>query len=265
MTNEQQKLTPVDEIRMTLAKQKEAFENRLIKNGRTFEDFCQEAIDYVRSLYSSEISNKLSTESILRCITKASKINLPLGGNLSSFVPFGNNLQYMIGYEGYAILLSKYTKIKFSDYFVIYEGDIFDFPPSVKSYQQGEFIYHANFTYTPTHKSKKTIGAFAFVLLASGQSYGLKMDVEELNKFRAGKSNLFWKNWEDKMYAKTCYKELLRYLTRCFAGVSADIDILQQVSDDENAEMKDINSGIKEKPALTTGIDIIPSKIEDLL
>lgn len=143
--------------------------------------------------------------------------NTPLGQ--AYLIPYGQNVQFQVGYKGMLELAQRSGKIKTIYAEEVYENDEFD-------YEKG---LHPNLKHKPLIKGDKgeVIGYYAVYHTVDGGYNFVFMSKQDVTNFAQSKSKTFkngpWQTDFDAMAKKTVIKQLLKY-----APISIEIQELQQ-------------------------------------
>lgn len=247
----------VKSLSAVIQQKKSVLESRLKLNkvDRGFEDYAN---DILYAVKNDEKLQECTPDSIFDAAMQAAKVGLSIGGNVASLVPYGKKCSYMIGYDGYAILLSKLCPIKFQIYDVVRKGDKFDLKNKISTDENGILKSTAIINFEPNSKKGDEItGAFAYIAMSDGNSFGIELSTKELDKYRMEwdkqqkkmvlKTSVFWTNWTVEMYSKQIMKVLRRKLCKTYAGTAGRDDIIEIIGDDENNEMKVVNESNEPK------------------
>lgn len=144
-------------------------------------------------------------------------------------VPYGNEAQFQIGYQGYLELARRSGEIKgiFSN--IVYEGDYF-----VNEYtMEGAHLIHR--PVTPSKRGER-IGVYMIANFVNGGSHAEFMWAEEVMQIKAlskgaNRNDSPWKNHEEAMWKKTVIKRASTYLP--LAVEARQAIRIDQLQDDE--------------------------------
>lgn len=230
-----------------ILQKKDVLISRLKLSGieRGFEDYAN---DILYAVSKSEDLAKCTPKSIIDAAFQLAKCGLSVGGNIGHLVPFDGKCTFQIGYEGYSVMLSRTVGIKKQMYDVIYNEDTLEQEPQkITVDENGELKSIAKFSLTRGSVQKTLKGAFAYLMLADGNSFFLYMPIEEINKYKPQKvSGSFWGKWDNLMYSKQVYKILARKLCKFYCNTKPEI--IEVIGDEENIEIKNVNDVNNEKP-----------------
>lgn len=131
--------------------------------------------------------------------------NTPLGQ--AYLIPYGNKVQFQIGYKGLLELAQRSGKIKMLYAHAVYENDDFNI----------EYGLEQKLSHTPLLKGDRgeTVGYYAVYHLKEGGYSFIYMTKEEVLSHAKNKSKTFnsgpWQTDFDEMAKKTVLKKLLKY------------------------------------------------------
>lgn len=152
--------------------------------------------------------------------------NTPLGQ--AYLIPYGNKVQFQIGYKGLLELAQRSSKIKAIYAHTVYENDQFDIDYGVE-----QMLSHK-----PLLKGERgeAIGYYAVYHLANGGYSFAFMTKDEILNFARSKSKTFnsgpWQTDFDEMAKKTVLKKLLKYAPISIEGLSEDNSVKTEISED---------------------------------
>jgi len=173
--------------------------------------------------------------SLFGAIMKTAELGLEPGGalGLAYLIPFGKNVQFMIGYRGMLEIARRSGEIKSISAHCVYEGDFFecrygmrprlDHKPRIAGLDFKEILEEPTKTVTAsgreiTHAAKtpeppKIIAVYAIAELKSGGFQFEVMGMNEVNKNRlSSKSSNIWNQHLGEMCRKTAIRRLFKYL-----------------------------------------------------
>jgi recombination protein RecT len=150
-------------------------------------------------------SANFTRESVEAAITTAAFFGVDPAGSFNSawFIPYGNQLQYQLGYNGLRTLVLNTGEFVSVDSQVVYEAeeDIVHI-----DLQSGEVRHPLVFS-----KRKGAVaGAYVVAERKDGRRIIDSMSIEELE--RARQNTLAWKSWPEEMYRKTVLKRGCKHL-----------------------------------------------------
>jgi recombination protein RecT len=266
------------QIQTSVLRKKEVLESRLKLNGisRNWQDFAN---DITHAFSQNEDLHKCDLNSVIDAGCQLAKAGLYIGGNISHLIPYGKKCQFQIGYEGYGILLNRVSSgIKYQEYQVIYEGDIFEETHSKESgFVNGQLVKKGGFTFKHGkdrdlffNNKEKIKGAYAFILLNNGDYSYQKFSKEELDKYFKEwnkaqnkfvlKTNTFHSYWSDHMYSKQAFKIVAKSMTKKYPAPQEIKEIINE--EDNNDMVKDVTP--EEKPTPKTLNDILSNDNETI-
>ncbi|WP_064615730.1 recombination protein RecT [Streptobacillus moniliformis] len=136
-------------------------------------------------------------------------------------IPYGNQVQFQIGYKGLIELLRRSGQLSDIYAYPVYESDKFEITLGIKR----DIVHVPNF-----ENRGKEIGYYAVAKLKDGAvsfEYMTKDEIEEhKNKFSKSKNSGPWQTDFTEMAKKTVIKKLLKYLP-------VSVEFLENVSKDE--------------------------------
>ena len=152
---------------------------------------------------------KFSTPVILSNIVRASYLGLEFSNKECYLVPYGDKLNFMIGYTGAMKLAKKYSARPVKNIYakLIRDGDVFE-----------EVIVNGepSINFKPVFPNDgKIIGAFAVVLFKDGGMNYEAMTLDELENTRKhskASNSMAWKDFTGEMYKKTVIRRLCKYI-----------------------------------------------------
>lgn len=216
----------ITQIKIDASKREEVFNERIKAYGMqsSFKNYLSDV------LYAVENSKELkecTPSSIVDSAIKACGYGLTISSNIAHIVPRGKKAGFMIGYNGYILLLSRTVKVVNSIFQVVYKDDIFSYEESELCYDENGFqLRGAKFNYKRTNKSNIIIGAFAMLKLADGNAQIVYMTLDECEKrmqiydpntksFKKN-DNTFHKNFKEDMTALVPLRKLARTLGKYY-------------------------------------------------
>ena len=178
---------------------------------------------------------KATKESVLAAVIQSSIVGLeptPILGHCY-FVPYKQNVQFIIGYKGYLELIRRSRDVGFIKATVVYDNDLFE-------YERGN---DEKLKYIPASLRKdgkfaekgKIKGVFLEVKYKDGSSFNDWMDKEDVYKsrdlsksyqFAKDKKETIWYKFEPEMFQKTIIRKNAKFLP-------LSIEIQQAMATDE--------------------------------
>lgn len=157
----------------------------------------------------AQFSKQYGTGQIMSGMVRGAFLGLDALNREFHLVPFGNKLNFMIGYRGAQKLAKKYSMRPVRDIYakLIRQGDVFE-----------EEIIHGVPTINFKPKTLNTgaiIGAFAVCLFEDGGMIYDTMTLPELEKTRnasRSKNSPAWSNYTGEMYKKTVINRLCKHI-----------------------------------------------------
>lgn len=183
---------------------------------------------------------KCSQESLLGALMTSAQLGLEPGILGQAYlIPYGNNVQFQIGYKGMIELLRRSGQL--SDIYAceIHEND--DFQITLGLHR--DIKHNINFN----EDRGEVVGYYAVAVLKDGANsfeFMTKKQVEEhRDKFSKTANTGPWKTDFDEMAKKTVIKKLLKYLpvsVEWLENVSKDEKVLTVATPTQNANMDDL-------------------------
>ena len=197
---------------------------------------------------------KLATctkESFLGALLNAAQIGLePSLLGQCFLIPYGNECQLIIGYQGLLNLVYRSNKVKEVYAEVIYEKDDFEITYGLDR----KLIHKPNFV----PDRGKPIYTYAVAKLEGGHMAWMLMPEHEIMKRKAkGRAGNVWAEWGDEMRKKTVLRALTKYLPMSVnerEAIEQDETIKKEISADmktvetidiDAVEVKDDDEGVK--------------------
>lgn len=184
---------------------------------------------------------KCSQESLLGALMTSAQLGLEPGILGQAYlIPYGNNVQFQIGYKGMIELLRRSGQL--SDIYAceIHKND--DFQITLGLHR--DIQHNINFN----EDRGEVVGYYAVAVLKDGANsfeFMTKKQVEEhRKKFSKASNNSPWTTDFDEMAKKTVIKKLLKYLpvsVEWLENISKDEKVLTVASTSENANMSELN------------------------
>jgi len=144
--------------------------------------------------------------SLLGAIITSAQLGLEPGPlNQCHFIPYGNQCEFQLGYEGILELMRRSGEIKSMDGAVVYEKDEF-------SYEKGlnPKLYHK--PCLEENRGEKKCAYFV-AHFKDGGYYFLVMGKNQIMKAKAcAKTQSVWKDWEEEMWLKTVIKKARKFM-----------------------------------------------------
>lgn len=161
---------------------------------------------------------RCNPSSIMASIMTASQLGLePNVQGQCYLVPYGQECQLIIGYQGLLDLVRRSGQVKMIAARVVYSGDEFGI-----SYETTPpFFHRPDLTRT---KAAKIIGVYAHAILTSGEhvfEYMTTDDVEAVRQRGRVKSGGPWSTDWSEMARKTCLKRATKYLPKSVQMIDA--------------------------------------------
>lgn len=147
-------------------------------------------------------------ESLVGAVIKASALGLEPGSALGHcwLIPYGNNVQFIIGYRGMIDLARRSGQIASISAQVVYENDTFEF-----EYGLDEKLRHV-----PAKGVRGDVTHAYAVAKLKGGGYQFevmtKEDLEQVRKNSKNASGDTWVKHTEEMYKKTVLRRLFKYL-----------------------------------------------------
>lgn len=216
----------ITRIKVDAAKREDVFSERIKAFGMQ-SSFRNYLSDVLYAVENSKELKECTSSSIVDSAIKACGFGLTISANIAHIVPRGKKASFMIGYNGYILLLSRTVKVINSIFQVVYKDDIFSYEESELSYDENGFqLKGAKFNYKRTNKSNIIIGAFAMLKLIDGNAQIVYMTLEECEKrmqiydpdtksFKKN-DNTFHKNYKEDMTALVPLRKLARTLGKYY-------------------------------------------------
>lgn len=184
---------------------------------------------------------KCSQESLLGALMTSAQLGLEPGILGQAYlIPYGNNVQFQIGYKGMIELLRRSGQL--SDIYAceIHKND--DFQITLGLHR--DIKHNINFN----EDRGEVVGYYAVAVLKDGANsfeFMTKKQVEEhRKKFSKASNNSPWTTDFDEMAKKTVIKKLLKYLpvsVEWLENISKDEKVLTVASTSENANMSELD------------------------
>lgn len=223
--------------------------------------FMQNAISVVRE---NENLLKYNRSELLSCMTKASFLGLDFMNHEAWLVPYGNHVQFQMGYKGACKFVKKYSIRPMKDLYAkaVRKGDDFKYGvnPDGRPYLEWNPM---------PFNASEIIGVFAIGYFEDGGMLYEVMTKEEVEKIRriskCGGSGPWKDHWE-QMALKTVLKRLAKNIETDFDSVEqreawdSDNDI--EFSKNEPTEVVDPFN--EETVIDVEAVDVTPSDIPDV-
>ena len=262
-----------------IVKKQNVLESRLSLNkiDRSFEDYAN---DICYAVANSEKGNLLECEpsSILDAAMQLAKCGLSIGGNVGHLVPYGKKCNFMIGYQGYEILLERNIGIrqKISD--LVYEGDTFSieasqttFDPETNMLQlKAGKMKHIK---ASLEKRKNIQGAFCLIVFNDGNSYSIYLSKAEIEKkyfqewdkdsksFKQ-KNSTFHRNHIEQMLKKQIFRAAALDILKFYSS-NIPSHITEVVGEDDNSQMRTVNESTPQTTLVRNVDDIFADETDD--
>jgi len=213
--------TVADEIRDQLERMKSQMLLALPKH-LTADRLGRVALTVIRT--NPSLLDPRYVPSLLACVMESAQLGLEPGllGHVY-YVPFGNKVQFIIGYRGMIELARRSGQIKTIGAAAIYSNDKFKF---IRGFSQ-------TLEHEPNYQNRGTIcGFYAYCTTKDGGQYCEVMTVEEIEKIRSrskAANNGPWKTDWEAMGCKTVFRRLWKWLP-------ISIELSQAIREDEQKE-----------------------------
>lgn len=142
---------------------------------------------------------------------------------LAYIIPYGDKVQFQIGYKGLIKLARRSGEIKTVSAELVFDGDTFD----VNLGTDRQIVHKPSFDVDRTNYSKVT-HAYATALLTNGENVFAVMTRKELDKIqstvKSSSTDTPWKQWPERQAIKTVVKRLTQFLP------SGKDDLLQRAA-----------------------------------
>lgn len=183
---------------------------------------------------------KCSQESLLGALMTSAQLGLEPGILGQAYlIPYGNNVQFQIGYKGMIELLRRSGQL--SDIYACEIRKNDDFQITLGLHR--DIKHNINFN----EDRGEVVGYYAVAVLKDGANsfeFMTKKQVEEhRDKFSKAGDNSPWKTDFDEMAKKTVIKKLLKYLpvsVEWLENVSKDEKVLTVATPTQNSNMDDL-------------------------
>lgn len=161
---------------------------------------------------------RCNPSSVIAAIMTASQLGLePNVQGQCYLVPYGQECQLIIGYQGLLDLVRRSGQIKMIAARVVYSGDEFGI-----SYETTPpFFHRPDLT---RNKTAKIVGVYAHAILTSGEhvfEYMTTDDVEAVRQLGRAKNGGPWSTSWAEMARKTCLKRAAKYLPKSVQMIDA--------------------------------------------
>jgi len=163
-------------------------------------------------LRTNEKLQQCNPYSVIGALMKAAQLGLePDLLGQCYLIPFGNECQFIVGYQGLIELVIRTGKVSKIQAQIVYENDTFEC-----TFGDGGRLFHQ-----PNYDSDrgKVRGAYCYVALTGGISFYEFMSTSEIEKIRDKYSknkgdNSIWKNSPEEMFKKTVIRRAFKMLPK---------------------------------------------------
>lgn len=239
-----QPATTYRKVELMLEQLKPQIERALPNIGVDVERFNRITLTAMR-LNPGLMADNLNIPSFFGAVMQAAQLGLEPGLlNHCHFIPYEdkkNNVtvvSFQIGYKGYIDLVTRSGEVKFIMANPVYKGDIFR-----AIHGTTMELYHEQ-----TWQSDEITHFYAYAKLANGETVFKVMSIEAINRIRDEHSSAYkgakkwdkeensvWVKHYEAMAAKTCIKQLVKYLpisTDIHEKIAYDETVKKNLEDD---------------------------------